>query len=129
MRVYRLLENAPADRAWRRRGLMVLCRTFPGRMHLDLLPRAGGGADSGTHGAVSSTAEPLSNRRRRLDDPAASDGSGGRSGGGSGGGSEEQAEGGSGGEMGEIGGWNSALAAWVLGTGEEAIFRNIVLFL
>lgn len=29
-----LLVNAPADRAWRRRGLLVLCRTFPERVQL-----------------------------------------------------------------------------------------------
>ncbi|CAN0539062.1 unnamed protein product, partial [Ectocarpus sp. 8 AP-2014] len=30
-RVQQLLANAPADRAWRRRGLLVLCRAHPGR--------------------------------------------------------------------------------------------------
>ncbi len=31
-RVYQLLANAPADRAWRRRGYLVLCRAHPGRV-------------------------------------------------------------------------------------------------
>ncbi|CAM9998061.1 unnamed protein product [Scytosiphon promiscuus] len=30
--VRKLLSNAPADRAWRRRGLPVLCRAYPGRV-------------------------------------------------------------------------------------------------
>ena len=30
-RVSRALERVPADRAWRRRGTMLLCRTFPER--------------------------------------------------------------------------------------------------
>eukprot|EP00752_Nemacystus_decipiens_P013080 g11569.t1 len=33
-RVCRLLANAPADRVWRRRGLFVLCRAYPGRVQL-----------------------------------------------------------------------------------------------
>ncbi len=32
-RVRKLLRNAPADRAWRRRGYLVLCRAHPDRMH------------------------------------------------------------------------------------------------
>ena len=32
-RVRRLLANAPADRAWRRRGYLVLCRAHPNRVH------------------------------------------------------------------------------------------------
>ena len=31
-RVLELLANAPADRAWRRRGYLVLCRAHPGRV-------------------------------------------------------------------------------------------------
>ena len=33
-RVLRLLANAPADRAWRRRGYLVLCRSYPDRIRL-----------------------------------------------------------------------------------------------
>eukprot|EP00752_Nemacystus_decipiens_P014762 g13143.t1 len=135
--VRQLLENAPADRAWRRRGLMVLCRAFPGRVRLNLPPGTDGVADSGTHDAFSATQEhePLSSRRRRVDVAAVgSDGAGGSSVGssssGSGGGSGiERAESDSGSDLGEGRGWSSVLAAWVLGTGEEAIFRNIVLYL
>lgn len=33
-RVRQLLANAPADRTWRRRGFLVLCRAHPNRVHL-----------------------------------------------------------------------------------------------
>lgn len=33
-RVRRLLANAPADRTWRRRGLLALCRAFPDKARL-----------------------------------------------------------------------------------------------
>ena len=33
-RVRELLANAPADRAWRRRGHLVLCRAYSGRVQL-----------------------------------------------------------------------------------------------
>lgn len=33
-RVRKLLANAPADRTWRRRGFLVLCRAYPDRVHL-----------------------------------------------------------------------------------------------
>ena len=33
-RMRKLFKNAPADRAWRRRGFLVLCRAFPGRVRL-----------------------------------------------------------------------------------------------
>ena len=32
--VRQLLANAPADRAWRRRGYLVMCRAYPDRMQL-----------------------------------------------------------------------------------------------
>ena len=32
-RVRKLCANAPADRAWRRRGYLVLCRARPDRVH------------------------------------------------------------------------------------------------
>jgi len=34
-RVRKLLQNAPKDRAWRRRGLFVMLRAFPGRARLE----------------------------------------------------------------------------------------------
>ena len=33
----RLLERAPQDRAWRRRGFLVLCRAYPNRLSIDSL--------------------------------------------------------------------------------------------
>ncbi len=44
-RVRRLLENAPADRAWRRRGYLVLCRAHPDRVQL---PRDNSQTHAGT---------------------------------------------------------------------------------
>lgn len=67
-RVRRLLDNPPADRAWRRRCFVVLCRVFPDRERLNLPPRTDGGVDSGTHGAVAATRAPETlSRRRRLE--------------------------------------------------------------
>ena len=54
-RVRVLLENAPRDRAWRRRGFFVMCRAYPGRVRME---REGGQA----HGEVS----PRSRSRARL---------------------------------------------------------------
>lgn len=34
MPILRLLKRAPADRVWRRRGLLLLCRAFPGEAPL-----------------------------------------------------------------------------------------------
>ena len=39
--VYRLMANAPANRAWRRRGYLVLCRAHPDRMELERETRSG----------------------------------------------------------------------------------------
>eukprot|EP00752_Nemacystus_decipiens_P007683 g6867.t1 len=38
-RVFELLANAPADRAWRRRGYLVLCRAYPDRVAQNQLVR------------------------------------------------------------------------------------------
>lgn len=38
-RVRRLLSRAPADRTWRRRGLLVLCRAFPEKVQVSALKR------------------------------------------------------------------------------------------
>lgn len=34
-RLYELLASAPADKAWRRRGMLVLCRAFPDKAQLN----------------------------------------------------------------------------------------------
>lgn len=45
-RLRKLLARAPADRAWCRRGLLILCRAFPGKARLesDNYPAVGGGS-------------------------------------------------------------------------------------
>ena len=51
-RVRKLFASAPADRAWRRRGLFVLCRARPGRVQLPLeSTRARVGVLPGTGGS------------------------------------------------------------------------------
>lgn len=40
-RTKRLLGNASGDRAWRRRGCMIMCRAFPDRVYLRGHPRIG----------------------------------------------------------------------------------------
>lgn len=53
----RVLVDAPADRAWRRRGMLVMCRSLPGKvLVIDKKvtagkPRARGGAGRGRRGA------------------------------------------------------------------------------
>ena len=45
-RMRKLLVNAPADRAWRRRDYLVLCRAYPERVQLKSSV-AGGQSDAG----------------------------------------------------------------------------------
>lgn len=39
-RIRRMLERAPADRAWSRRGWLVLCRSYPNRVNSPYSPRS-----------------------------------------------------------------------------------------
>ncbi|CAN0157248.1 unnamed protein product [Ectocarpus sp. 4 AP-2014] len=119
-----LLHNAPADRAWHRRGFLVLCPAFPDRMHQNV------GNNTPTAHAAVACEESLGifpRRRPRLETPPKS-GAGGNS-------SAAGVKGGQGGicELGSgsprPGGLNCDLAAWLTSTGEEAIFRRIVMFL
>lgn len=126
--VRRLLENAPADRNWRRRGFLVLCRAFPERVRLNPTPASGSDADGSIAcgpAAGTNAPESRSSSRRKLEIPPTSGGGGNRGG----------APGG-GGATGEVsasdseGGWDSAVAAWMTKTGgEPAIFRHIVMCL
>lgn len=123
-RVRDLLHNAPADRAWRRRGFLVLCRAFPDRVHQNV-----GNNTPTAHAAVAGEESPEAHPRSRprLETPPKS-GAGGNS-------SAAGVEGGQSGicELGSDsprpGGLNGDLAAWLTSTGEEAIFRRIVMFL
>jgi len=51
-RVRELLANAPADRAWRRRGYIALCRAHPDRVQLR--PEAAAGPRAGVGGGATS---------------------------------------------------------------------------
>ena len=101
-RVGKLLANAPADRAWRRRGLFVLCRAHPHRMQVTKK------GSQGQHGVVS-----IAPRGAKLARTAAQGGS--ESGG-------SVASGTAGDE------W-AAVATTVVGLEEDGIFRAIVGYL
>ena len=102
-RVRKLLVNAPADRAWRRRGYLVLCRAHPGRVWLV---------------EESSSATAGGERRKRsVATPSTAEASG-----------CDNARGGAVNGDACVGGWSGVLAA-VLGMQEEGIFRRIVGFL
>lgn len=102
-RVKALLLRAPAERAWRRRGLLVLCRAYPDRVRPVRQHRKRPPDET-----ARTTAAPKT--RSRAKRAAAEAGSAGRQ------------EGGGGGD------WRSA-AGWVLGLEEEGLFRTIVGYL
>ena len=110
-RVRKLLANAPTDRAWRRRGYLVLCRAHPDRVqlrqeistHVGVAPRTRSGKKMTRIAAAAAAA-------------AAAAGDGGSAGGGS------AADGTNG------AGW-AGVAGWVVRLEEEGIFRTIVGYL
>lgn len=114
-RVRKLLANAPADRAWRRRCLLVLCRFHPDKVQLRQMngPAHAGGKSPRTRSAATtrvtsetSSADFQSNNRRGGGTAVAGNMLDGRAG----------------------GDWASFMAR-VLGLEEEGIFRLIVGFL
>lgn len=123
-RVRHLLQNAPADRAWRRRGFLVLCRAIPDRMHLNI------GSNTPTaHAAVAGKGVPEAHPRSRprLETPTQSSAGGNNNAAVAKGGQSGICELGS--DRPRPGGLNGDLAAWLTSTGEEANFRRIVMFL
>lgn len=104
--------NAPADRAWRRRGYLALCRAHPDRVKLRPEAAAGPRAGSGAASRLRSGA-----KLARLGAP---------SGGGGGGGAAATA-GGTANRRG-CGDWTDVMAR-VLRLQEEEIFRAIVGYL
>ncbi|CAN0302656.1 unnamed protein product [Pylaiella littoralis] len=48
-RIGHMLARAPADRSWRRRGWLVLCRMYPSKVQLSADCRIGNDADMGGH--------------------------------------------------------------------------------
>lgn len=114
--VWKLLVNAPADRAWRRRGFLVMCRAHPDRLRL--------GRQSGQRHAG---AAPRT--RSRVKESGAEAASGGGSGNGAAAGSGSGAAAGSVAQE-KAGGhdWGVA-AANLVRLGEEDIFRRVVEYL
>lgn len=121
-----LLARAPSDRAWRRRGFVVLCRALPERVRL-----ARGAAEhatgSGTNARVTSSSGKLARPK--------SVGSGG----GDAGGVVAVAEGTAAAVVGGVGGSAEesgavvhrfdGVAAWLMDLREDGLFRHIVRFL
>ena len=103
--VKRLLLRAPADRAWRRRALWVMCRAHPDKVRLAL--------------------EVSRAKRARADGIGTAAADAGERGGGGGGGGEESGGATHGTSADDIG----RVAARVLGLQEEGIFRHVVGFL
>ena len=105
-RVRMLLANAPADRAWRRRGYLAMCRAHPSRLRRPEtnLPEAGRGG-------------PRFSDRAKLVTAGMSSSSGGGGG-----------EGGAGDDTSTCASW-AAVVTRVLGLEEEGLFRAIVEYL
>lgn len=101
-RVKMLLRRAPAERAWRRRGLLVLCRAHPDRVQLTRHHRRRSTEDS-----IRTSAPKTRSRARKAAAEA----------------------GGAGHEQGCEGGSLSRAVGWVLGLEEEGLFRTIVGYL
>ncbi|CAN0236872.1 unnamed protein product [Scytosiphon promiscuus] len=119
-RLAKLLERAPQDRAWRRRGFLLVCRAYPDRVRL------GSKADDTTASSNRQSLErpPCRARRGRGEN----DESGGTPGG--------SAEGGRGDALGagraereSGGGGFERVAAWLMALTDEDALRKIVTFL
>lgn len=105
--VRRLLANAPSDRAWRRRGYLVLCRAFPEKVQQ---------REESSRGGAAGAAVARRNRQGTKLARAEAGGGGGAAGGGT---AVDDRAGGD---------W-AAVVTGVLGLQEEGIFRTIVGFL
>ena len=119
-RLSKLLGHAPRDRAWRRRGFVVMCRAHPERLRLvveisDTAPSA-----------VGQPQERPSRRARRGQVNVEIGGAHG--GGGRGAGSTSRRAGSGGGGEGSGGGFDG-VAAWLVGLQDEQLFHSIVGFL
>ena len=100
-----LLLNAPRERAWRRRGLLALCRAYPDRVQLTHGP-----TDAARKTKIRTKPAAVPRTRSRAKRAALEDDNLGLGGGGDG------------------QGWRG-VAAWVLGLEEEGLFRIIVGYL
>lgn len=109
-RVRALLRRAPAERAWRRRGFLVLCRAHPDRVRRLTRQHRRRATDE----AVRTAAPKTRSRAKWVAAAAAAAAAAGSAG--------HCREGGNGCD------WSSA-AGWVLGLEEEGLFRAIVGYL
>ena len=123
-RVRELLANAPADRAWRRRGYLALCRKHPDRLRL---PRQDNATVAAAAAAAASARAGATSRLRsgaKLARMEAASGGGG----GGGGSSSSTATAGSGANRRGCGDWTDVVTR-VLTLQEEGIFRAVVGYL
>lgn len=120
-RVQRLLANAPASRAWRRRGFLVLCRSLPDRA-LRLAPESSNQAFAGMAWSDPTVKGDHQGSPNEPTGAGYGDGGGSECGGGSSGSSGSGGKG-MGGDV-DCG----VVVARVLELREEGIFRNIVMF-
>ncbi|CAM9452242.1 unnamed protein product [Ectocarpus sp. 12 AP-2014] len=120
--ISKLLARAPQDRAWRRRGFLVLCRAHPDRVRLAVeIPAA----------AVEATEQSQERPRRRARtrqvkvevEVVGTNGGGGGAGARSGARTRIEAA-----REGTVGGFDGLLA-WMMALAEEDVFRRIVGFL
>ena len=116
----RLLESAPQDRAWRRRGMLVVCRAHPDRLRLVV--------------EIADTAEARGqpqrrpNRRARRGQVKVEVTMGGARNAGAGGASSSSITRRRARSEGVAGGFDG-VAAWLMALSEESVFRKIVGFL
>lgn len=128
-RVKELLVNAPADRAWRRRGLPVLCRAFPDRCLPEREPE---GNNSSQEQAPWVVLGPVVRKRPRLKSPwiFESPGTGATSLVPDSTGDAEVSDGGDGAQHSSTGQeFGRTTARLLVGLQEEVVFRHIVTFL
>lgn len=119
----KLLAQAPQDRAWRRRGFLIMCRAYRGRIRLVVEVH-----DTGDEGVGHPWERPSCRVRRRQMkvevglDGAHADKAGARGARSSNGGHSRRRSGG-------VGGGFDGVAAWLMVMTAEDVFRKIVGFL
>eukprot|EP00752_Nemacystus_decipiens_P009765 g8721.t1 len=123
-RLTRLLQYGEEDRAWRRRGFLVMCRAHPDRLRLAVqIP------DSSDEGVGRPQQRPSRRSRREQVKVEVQvggvHGAEGREGAGS---SNVRSTDGTAGGEGYVGGFDR-VAAWLMAVKDQGVFRNIVEFL
>lgn len=112
--LFKLLEKAPQDRAWRRRGYVVMCRAHPDKVRLGTVAAA-----------IGQPAErPSCRARREQKQDDMGDVHRGAAGGGEGGLLRERRT-----ESEDTGDWFGSVAGWLMALEDEDVSRKIIGFL